>query len=47
MNKKKIRATIFDISGQERYEIRKAAISRYNTAIEHSFFLEATALIKV
>lgn len=46
MSKKKIRATILDIPGQERYEIIKAAISRYNTAIEHSFFLEATALIE-
>jgi hypothetical protein len=40
MSKKKIRATILDISGQERYEVIKAAISRYNTAIEHSFFLK-------
>lgn len=40
----KTRATILDIPGQEKYEIIKAAISRYNTAIEHSFFLEATAL---
>lgn len=46
MSKKKIRATILDISGQERYEVIKAAISRYNTAIEHSFFLEATALME-
>lgn len=33
MSKSKIRATILDIPGQERYEIIKAAISRYNTAI--------------
>lgn len=46
MSKKKIRATILDIPGQEKYEIIKAAISRYNTAIEHSFFLEATALME-
>ena len=46
MSKSKIRATILDIPGQERYEIMKAAISRYNTAIEHSFFLEATALME-
>ena len=46
MSKKKIRATILDIPSQERYEIIKAAISRYNTAIEQSFFLEATALIE-
>jgi len=46
MSKPKIRATILDISGQERYEIIKAVISRYNTAIEHSFFLEATALME-
>jgi hypothetical protein len=42
----KIRATILDITGVERYEIIKSAISRFNTAIEHSFFLEATALIE-
>lgn len=46
MSKKKIRATILDIPGQEKYEIIKAAISRYNTAIEHTFFLEATALME-
>lgn len=46
MSKPKIRATILDIPGIERYEIIKAAIIRYNTAIEHSFFLEATALIE-
>lgn len=46
MSKSKIRATILDIPGQERYEIIKAAISRYNTAIEHLFFLEATALME-
>ena len=46
MSKKKIRAAILDIPGQERNEIIKAAISRYNTAIEHSFFLEATALME-
>jgi hypothetical protein len=42
----KTRATILEISGKERYEIIKATISRYNTAIEHSFFLEATALME-
>jgi hypothetical protein len=46
MGKLKVRATIHDISGSERYEIIKAAISRFNTAIEHSFFLEATVLIE-
>lgn len=46
MSTKKIRATVFEISGKERYEIIKAAISRYNTAIEHSFFIEATALME-
>jgi hypothetical protein len=46
MPKSKIRATIHDNSGVERYEIIKSAISRFNTAIEHSFFLEATALIE-
>lgn len=42
----KTRATILDIPGQEKYKIIKAAISHYNTAIEHSFFLEATALME-
>jgi len=46
MSKPKIRATILDISGKERYEVIKAAIGRYNTAIEHNFYLEATALIE-
>lgn len=46
MSKSKIRATTPDISGQERHAIIKAAISSYNTAIEHSFFLEATALME-
>ncbi len=42
----KIRATILDISGQERSAIIKAVISRYNTAINHCFYLEATSLIE-
>jgi len=42
----KIRATILDIPGINRYEIIKSAISRFNKAVEHSFFLEATALIE-
>ncbi len=46
MSKSKIRATILDIPGIDRYEIIKLAMSRFNTAIEHSFFLEATALIE-
>lgn len=46
MGKAKFRATILDISGIDRYEIIKSAISRFNTAFEHSFFLEATALIE-
>jgi hypothetical protein len=46
MSKPKIRATIFDITGLDRYEIIKSVISRFNTAIEKSFFLEATALIE-
>lgn len=46
MSKSKIRATNLDIAGIDRYEIIKSAISRFNTAIEHSFFLEATALIE-
>lgn len=46
MSQPKFRATILDIPGIDRYEIIKSAISRFNTAIEHSFFLEATALIE-
>ena len=46
MSKPKFRATILDIPGIDRYEIIKSAISLFNTAIEHSFFLEATALIE-
>jgi hypothetical protein len=48
MSMPKIRATILDILGIDRYEFIKSAISRVNTAIEHSsFFLEATALIEL
>lgn len=46
MSKPKIRATINDISGKDRYKIIKSAINQFNKAIEHSFFLEATALIE-
>ena len=46
MSNLKIRATILDIPGIVRYEIIKSVMSRFNTAIEHSFFLEATALIE-
>lgn len=46
MSKSKIRATILDVPGIEKYEIIKLAISRFNVALEHSFFLEATALIE-
>lgn len=46
MSNPKIRATIFDVSGHEKYEIIKSAISRFNTSVEHSFYLEATALIE-
>ncbi len=46
MSRKKIRATIFEISGQDRYEIISAVFNRFNTAIEHAFYLEATALIE-
>ena len=42
----KTRATILDIPGQEKYKIIKGAISHYNTAIENSFFLEATTLME-
>lgn len=46
MSKSKIRATVLDIPAIDRYGILKSAINRFNTAIEHSFFLEATALIE-
>ena len=46
MNSPKIRATILEIPGMYRYEIIKSALGRFNTAFEHSFFLEATALIE-
>lgn len=42
----KTRATILDIPGIDKYEIIKSVMSRFNTAIEHSFFLEATTLIE-
>lgn len=46
MSKPKIRATTLDISGTDRHSIIKSAMSRFNTAVEHSFYLEATALIE-
>jgi hypothetical protein len=46
MSKAKLRAIVPDISGKERYEIIRAAISRYNYAMEQSFYLEATTLIE-
>lgn len=46
MSKPKIRATILDIPGIDRYEIISAVFIRFNTAIEHAFYLEATALIE-
>jgi hypothetical protein len=46
MSRKKIRASILEISGQDRYEVIKTVMNRFNTAIEHAFFLEATALIE-
>lgn len=46
MSNSNTRATTIDISGRERYEIIKSVISRYNTAMEHRFFLEATALME-
>lgn len=46
MSKPKFRATTLDISGTERHEIISSVMSRYNTAMEHRFFLEATALIE-
>lgn len=46
MSKPKIRATTLDISGTDRYSIIKSMMSRFNTAVEHSFYLEATALIE-
>lgn len=46
MSKPKIRATTLDISGTDRHSIIKSVMSRFNTAVEHSFYLEATALIE-
>jgi hypothetical protein len=46
MSKPKIRATTLEISGTDRYSIIKSVMSRFNTAVEHSFYLEATALIE-
>lgn len=46
MSKPKIRATILNINGKERYEIIRSAISRYNDAIDKGFYLEATALME-
>ena len=46
MSEFKLRANNLAIPGIDRYEIIKSVISRFNTAIEHSFFLEATALIE-
>lgn len=46
MRNLKTRATVFDISGKEKYEIIKSAISRFNTSMDHNFYLEATALIE-
>ena len=46
MSNPKTRATVFDISGKEKYEIIRAAINRFNTAMEHNFYLEASALIE-
>lgn len=44
---KKIAATVGkDITGKQKYEIMRSAVSRYNTAMEHNFYLEATALIE-
>jgi len=46
MSKPKVRATILDIPGKEKYKIIRAAVSRFNYAMEENFFLEATALIE-
>jgi len=46
MSKPKIRSTIIDTPVIDRYEIIRSAISRFNKAINHSFFLEPSALIK-
>jgi hypothetical protein len=46
MSKPKTRASILDIPRIDRCDIIKSAISRFNIAIEHFFFLEATALIE-
>jgi len=46
MSNFKVRATILDIPGKERYEIIRAAISRFNDAIKQGYYLEATALME-
>jgi len=46
MSKAKLRAIVPNISGKERYEIIRAAISRYNYSMEQGFYLEATTLIE-
>lgn len=46
MSKPKIRSTIIDIPIIDRHEIIRSAISRFNKAINHSFFLEPSALIE-
>ena len=46
MSKNKIRATILDIPGKERYNIIYVAVSRYNLAMNEGYYIEATALIE-
>lgn len=46
MSGPKIRAKSFGVFGKEKHKIIKSVMSRYNTAMEHNFHLEATALIE-
>ena len=46
MTSYKIRASVNDVGGTKKFEVIKSVLNRFNTAIEHSFYLEATALIE-
>ena len=46
MGDNNFRATIHDVAGVEKFKIIKASVSRFNQAIKHSFFIEATAIIE-
>ena len=43
---KRVRATINDIDGKDRFHLFKDVINNYNLAMEHGFYLEATALME-